>query len=820
MKSKSYRKFTYVINLFRPMAKTQKDLKGWQYHLDGGSTIGTNAESSTHTRRSRRSKVKNETIIFRRDTDDLQIKVGDSILVQQNHLESSEIALIKEIKFGNDNFIDIIVLWFIRIRDIEFTELPKEGEYSSKDNLNMNELFITAYLEEIQLSEIVDKVNVLSDKEFNSDIVLDDSNTSNTFLCRRGCNSEGDLFTDKFDYTTLMLLFHSDQHEFLEFIRKGTIPVAYASKKTSGLPKLNIQKKIEQIEEKVTESEGPKPLEKEEKELTVQLISDKESEEPLTDDEYNSISEQEESIDEKIESDVDEEFTTKLPSTPSKRKRKSKDQNSPTKQNKTNYVSKIDDESRQYINSMLSPLKKRLKIKQDASKPSLLALSPQKKHPSSSIANSGIDPSSEAFKELKAKLHTSAKISSLPCREDEFTSIYMNLETAIQEESGCCIYVSGTPGVGKTATIREVISQLRSLSDMNELNDFDYLELNGLKLISPNAAYEVLWEKISGLKVSASNAALLLEGYFNQDNNKKPLLVLMDELDQIVTKKQGVMYNFFNWPTYPKSKLIVIAVANTMDLPERVLSNKISSRLGLRRIQFIGYTFEQLGEIIRHRLTMLTKQNKRNVIVSPDAIGFASRKVASVSGDARRALTICRRAVEIAEKEFISKEPNTDDNDTYYVQISHISKAINETVNTPILLFLTNLSFASKLVLVSILLRMKRSGLAVNTLGDIIDEMKNSLALLTSKEGNRALESVDSRVNLVNLLYGNGLIDSNSKLNIRAFGFKKILTELVETGIIMQQNIQSERYRLVNLNVSEAEILTVLKRDKEVSGMI
>ena len=57
-------------------------------------------------------------------------------------------------------------------------------------------------------------------------------------------------------------------------------------------------------------------------------------------------------------------------------------------------------------------------------------------------------------------------------------------------------------------------------------------------------------------------------------------VVLMDELDALVTSKQDVMYNFFNWPSLPGSKLIVIAVANTMDLPERVLNQKVSSRLG------------------------------------------------------------------------------------------------------------------------------------------------------------------------------------------------------------------------------------------------
>jgi origin recognition complex subunit 1 len=57
-------------------------------------------------------------------------------------------------------------------------------------------------------------------------------------------------------------------------------------------------------------------------------------------------------------------------------------------------------------------------------------------------------------------------------------------------------------------------------------------------------------------------------------------VVLMDELDQLVTPKQDVVYNFFNWPTLVGSKLVVIAVANTMDLPERVMTGRVRSRLG------------------------------------------------------------------------------------------------------------------------------------------------------------------------------------------------------------------------------------------------
>ena len=68
-------------------------------------------------------------------------------------------------------------------------------------------------------------------------------------------------------------------------------------------------------------------------------------------------------------------------------------------------------------------------------------------------------------------------------------------------------------------------------------------------------------------------------------------IVLMDELDQLVTTKQEVVYNFFNWPTLIGSKLVVIAVANTMDLPERVMTGRVRSRLGLHRVKLL-YTSE------------------------------------------------------------------------------------------------------------------------------------------------------------------------------------------------------------------------------------
>jgi len=189
--------------------------------------------------------------------------------------------------------------------------------------------------------------------------------------------------------------------------------------------------------------------------------------------------------------------------------------------------------------------------------------------------------SSSPFQTARSRLHVASVPSSLPCREDEFLSVYSHLEAAISDGSGACIYISGTPGTGKTATVREVVAQLNASVMAEKLDDFIFVEINGMKVADPYQSYSLLWEALKGDRVSPLHALDLLEREFSHPSPRRvPCVVLMDELDQLVTRNQSVMYNFFNWPGLRYSRLIVLAVANTMDLPERTLSNKISSRLG------------------------------------------------------------------------------------------------------------------------------------------------------------------------------------------------------------------------------------------------
>ena len=50
------------------------------------------------------------------------------------------------------------------------------------------------------------------------------------------------------------------------------------------------------------------------------------------------------------------------------------------------------------------------------------------------------------------------------------------------------------------------------------------------------------------------------------------------------TRRQTVYYSIFEWCTWPDTPLILLAIANTMDLPERMLIGRITSRLVCRSV--------------------------------------------------------------------------------------------------------------------------------------------------------------------------------------------------------------------------------------------
>ncbi|NWV17374.1 ORC1 protein, partial [Origma solitaria] len=310
------------------------------------------------------------------------------------------------------------------------------------------------------------------------------------------------------------------------------------------------------------------------------------------------------------------------------------------------------------------------------------------------------------LEEARLRLHVSAIPESLPCREEEFQDIYNFVESKLIDGTGGCMYISGVPGTGKTATVHEVIRCLQQAAENDELPPFQFVEINGMKLTDPHQAYVQILEFLTGQKVTATHAAVLLAKLFSTPGPKRKTTVLIvDELDLLWTRKQNVMYNLFDWPTQKHSKLIILAIANTMDLPERIMMNRVASRLGLTRMSFQPYTYKQLQQIISSRL-------KGVKAFEEDAVQLVSRKVAALSGDARRCLDICRRATEICE---FARQKRTPE----IVRMAHVTEAIDEMFSSPYVNAIRNASLHEQIFLKAILAEFRRAGVEEATVQQI-----------------------------------------------------------------------------------------------------
>ncbi|XP_054835219.1 origin recognition complex subunit 1 [Eublepharis macularius] len=323
--------------------------------------------------------------------------------------------------------------------------------------------------------------------------------------------------------------------------------------------------------------------------------------------------------------------------------------------------------------------------------------------------NQTIQEPANVLEEARIRLHVSTVPESLPCREKEFQDIYNFIESKLIDGTAGCMYISGVPGTGKTATVHEVIHCLQQAAENDELPSFQFIEINGMKLTEPQQAYVQILNLLTDQKATATHAAVLLEKMFCKPSPKRKAIVLVvDELDLLWTRKQNVMYNLFDWPTHKGSKLIVLAIANTMDLPERIMMNRIASRLGLTRMSFQPYTYKQLQQIVSSRMVHVRAFEE-------DAIQLVSRKIAALSGDARRCLDICRRSTEICE---LSNQKS----DCGLVSMTHIMEAMDEMFSSPYINTIRNASLQEQTFLKATIAEFHRSGLEEATVQQVFHQ--------------------------------------------------------------------------------------------------
>ncbi len=78
---------------------------------------------------------------------------------------------------------------------------------------------------------------------------------------------------------------------------------------------------------------------------------------------------------------------------------------------------------------------------------------------------------------------------------------------------------------------------------------------------------------------------------------------------------------------------------------------QLSESISPQQLSFPAYTRQEIMAILTARLKGCTTGPDDQPVLKPSAVSFLAAKIAAVSGDVRKALDVCRRAIEIAEVE-------------------------------------------------------------------------------------------------------------------------------------------------------------------------
>lgn len=384
---------------------------------------------------------------------------------------------------------------------------------------------------------------------------------------------------------------------------------------------------------------------------------------------------------------------------------------------------------------------------------------------------------------VRAVLSLASTPATLPCRENERKQVYDFVHEAIMAGSnstGKCLYISGVPGTGKTATVREIIRVLRSQARGGMIPKFNHVELNALRLQTPKHAYSTIAEELMGQKFSPDKASMVLEKRFKdgKGSDGRVTVLIVDELDLLVTHRQDVLYNIFDWPTHKKSRLVVIGIANTLDVPERMLP-RIASRLGSNRVSFAPYSWEQLKKIVTSRLESVEGCSEA---YAPSTLDLICRKVASVNGDARRALELARRAAEVAEARInVEKVTNAGAQPaqtsplgatarakarTEKVTMDDVRQAQSEMFDGPHMKLIHAASFYERMFLVALVKSLQRAGTTTVDMGSVMQMLQ---VMCKDPKVNVAEPPIGSGIRIASKLRSSHLIltDSSTARNIQ-----------------------------------------------------
>ncbi|KAJ7085858.1 P-loop containing nucleoside triphosphate hydrolase protein [Mycena crocata] len=222
------------------------------------------------------------------------------------------------------------------------------------------------------------------------------------------------------------------------------------------------------------------------------------------------------------------------------------------------------------------------------------------------------------------------------------------------------LYISGSPGTGKTALVNSVLRTL-------DTHQVKVITINCMALNSVDSLWERLTEELGGTadkkrktvgRPKKSQGRDAVDGVLSVLSNK--CIIILDELDHIAPTAQALS-SLFSLSTSRPSTLRVVGIANTHTLTASSSAGFVPSSSDVRTLHFAPYTPAQLLNILQSRLTPLyatessedaedaesTSQAAKKFL-SPPALSLLTKKIAALTGDVRSLFEVLRGAIDLA----------------------------------------------------------------------------------------------------------------------------------------------------------------------------
>lgn len=282
-------------------------------------------------------------------------------------------------------------------------------------------------------------------------------------------------------------------------------------------------------------------------------------------------------------------------------------------------------------------------------------------------------------------------------RQQEAEDLQSFIVGNIENRTNDSLYISGPPGTGKTAQILKLIKY----HQQQYLNKVKFININCMIVDNPESIFhEIICQIQNKIMLTGSGnkkfSIFDLTRYLMEIDEFNHLVIILDELDHLITKDQQILFELFNLITNKnlKTKLIIIGISNALDLTDKFLPRLKRNGISPKKISFLPYNSQQIKQVIQSKLSKLSQP-----IFHPMAIELCSKKAASITGDLRKAFDICYKALELIEQESKSKNNCNSPFTHQKVMISHIAKICSNAFGNDSLSRLSNLNLLQKVVL-------------------------------------------------------------------------------------------------------------------------